>query len=96
MKCFQKAAAQGTNWRWPDKPDEEFHQIGDVEQEIETPLDIRSSSSSSRSSTFLSELLNLTICISRYILCSLLTIFFNKFCNWISFLHNESIVKSFL
>ena len=53
VKCFQKAAAQGTNWRWPDKPDEEFHQIGDVEQEIETPLDIGSSSSSSRSSDLL-------------------------------------------
>ena len=53
VKCFQKAAAQGANWRWPDKPDEEFHQIGDVEQEIETPLDIGSSSSSSRSSNLL-------------------------------------------
>ena len=43
--------------------------------------------------TFLSELLNLTICTSRYILCSLLTIFCNKFHNWISLFYNESIVK---
>ena len=45
VKCFQKAAAQGSIWRWPDKPDKGFYQIGDVKQEIETPLDIRSSSS---------------------------------------------------
>ena len=24
VKCFQKAAAQGSIWRWPDKPDEGF------------------------------------------------------------------------
>ena len=72
VKCFQKAAAQGSIWRWPDKPDEGLYQIGDVEREIKTPLDIRSS---------LSELLHLTICTSRYILCSLFTIFFNKFRN---------------
>ena len=53
VKCFQKAAAQGSIWRWPDKPDEGFYQIGDVEQEIETPLDIGSSSSSLRSSNLL-------------------------------------------
>ena len=45
VKCFQKAAAQGSIWRWPDKPDKGFYQIGDVKREIETPLDIRSSSS---------------------------------------------------
>ena len=53
VKCFQKAATQGSVWRWPDKPDEGFYQIGNVEQEIETPLDIGSSSSSLRSSNFL-------------------------------------------
>ena len=31
VKCFQKAATQGSIWRWPDKPDERFYQIGDVE-----------------------------------------------------------------
>ena len=53
MKCFQKAAAQGSICRWPDKPDEKFYQIGYVEQEMETPLDTRSSSSSLRSSNLL-------------------------------------------
>ena len=53
VKCFQKAAAQGPVWRWPDKPDEGFYQIRDVEREIQTPLDIRSSSSSLRSSKLL-------------------------------------------
>ena len=50
MKCFQKAAAQGSIWRWPDKPDEGFYQIEDIEREIKTPLDTGSSSSSLRSS----------------------------------------------
>ena len=31
VKFFQKAAAQGSTWRWPDKPDEGFYQTGDVE-----------------------------------------------------------------
>ena len=53
VKCFQKAAAQGSIWRWPDKPDEGFYQTGDVEREIETPLDIASSSSSFRPSNLL-------------------------------------------
>ena len=53
VKCFQKAAAQGSIWRWPDKPDEGFYQTGDVEREIETPLDIGSSSSSLSSSNLL-------------------------------------------
>ena len=53
VKCFQKAAAQGSICRWPDKPDEKFYQIGYVEQEMETPLDTRSSSSSLRSSNLL-------------------------------------------
>ena len=53
VKFFQKATAQGSIWRWPDKPDEGFYQIGNVEQEIETPLDIGSSSSSLRSSNLL-------------------------------------------
>ena len=35
VKCFQKATAQGSIWRWPDKPDERFYLIGDVKQEIE-------------------------------------------------------------
>ena len=53
VKCFQKAAAQGSIWRCPDKPDEGFYQTGDVEREIETPLDIASSSSSLRPSNIL-------------------------------------------
>ena len=53
VKCFQKAAAQGSIWRWPDKPDEGFYQTGDIEREIETPLDIASSSSSFRPSNIL-------------------------------------------
>ena len=53
VKCFQKAAAQGSICRWPDKPDEKFYQIGYVEQVMETPLDTRSSSSSLRSSNLL-------------------------------------------
>ena len=48
VKFFQKATAQGSIWRWPDKPDEGFYQTGDIEREIETPLDIASSSSSLR------------------------------------------------
>ena len=40
VKYFQKATAQGSIWRWPDKPDERFYLIGDVKQEIETPLGI--------------------------------------------------------
>ena len=46
VKCFQKEAAQGSIWRWPHKPDEGFYQIGNVEQKIETPIDIGSCSSS--------------------------------------------------
>ena len=53
VKCFQKATAQGSIWRWPDKPDEGFYQIGDVEREIETPLDIGRSSGSLMSSKLL-------------------------------------------
>ena len=53
VKCFQKPTAQGSIWRWPDKSDEGFYQIGNVKQEIETPLDIGSSSSSLRSSNLL-------------------------------------------
>ena len=53
VKCFQKATAQGSIWRWPDKPDEGFYQIGDVERETETPLDIGRSSSSLMSSKLL-------------------------------------------
>ena len=53
VKCFQKAAAQGSIWRWPDKPGEGFYQNGDVEREIETPLDIGSSSNNLRSSNLL-------------------------------------------
>ena len=53
VKFFQKAATQGSTWRWPDKPDEGFYQTGDVEREIETPLDIASSSSSLRPSNIL-------------------------------------------
>ena len=53
VKCFQKAAAQGSIWRWPDKPDEGFYQNGDVEREIETALDIGRSSSSLKSSNLL-------------------------------------------
>ena len=53
VKCFQKAAAQGSIWRCPDKPDEGCYQIGDIEQEIETSLDIGSRSSSLRSSNLL-------------------------------------------
>ena len=53
VKFFQKAAAQGSTWRWPDKPDVGFYQTGDVEREIETPLDIASSSSSLRPSNIL-------------------------------------------
>ena len=59
VKCFQKAAAQGSIWRWPDKPDEGFYQTGDVEREIETPLDIASSSSSLRPSNILSRVAEL-------------------------------------
>ena len=53
VKCFQKEAAQGSIWRWPHKPDEGFYQSGDVEQKIETPIDIGSCSSSLRSSNLL-------------------------------------------
>ena len=53
VKFFQKATAQGSIWRWPDKPDEGFYQTGDIEREIETPLDIASSSSSLRPSNIL-------------------------------------------
>ena len=31
VKCFQKAAAQKSVWRWPDKLNKGFYQIGDVE-----------------------------------------------------------------
>ena len=40
-------------WRWPYEPDKGFYQIGDVEQEIETPLDTGSSNSSLGSSNLL-------------------------------------------
>ena len=53
VKCFQKAAAQGSIWRWPDKSDDGLYQTGDAEWEIETPLDIGSSSSSFRPSNLL-------------------------------------------
>ena len=53
VRFSQNAAAQGSIWRWSDKPDEGFYQIRDVKREIETPLDIGSSSSSLRSSNLL-------------------------------------------
>ena len=53
VNCFQKAAAQASIWRWPDKPDEGFHQIGDVKKQIKTPLNTGSSSSRLRSSNLL-------------------------------------------
>ena len=53
VRCFQKAAAQESIWRWPEKPDEGFYQIEGVKREIEIPRDIGSTSSSLRSSNLL-------------------------------------------
>ena len=38
VKCLQKAAVVGSIWRWPEKPNEEEYVLGDICQEIETPL----------------------------------------------------------
>ena len=53
IKCLQKATISGSVWKWPDKPDDEWYQREVIEHEIETPLDVGSSSSSLRLSNLL-------------------------------------------
>ena len=53
VRCLKKAVVVGSIWRWPEKPNEKEYVLEDIRQEIQTPLNCGSKTSSLRSSNLL-------------------------------------------